>query len=382
MNIEPFHVNIPQTALDDLASRLAHTRWPDELADVGWQYGVPSRYVRRLVDYWRTGYDWRTWEAKLNTHPQFRTEIDGQNIHFLHVRSPEPDALPLILTHGWPGSVFEFLNVIEPLSNPRAYGGDPGDAFHLVIPSLPGFGFSGATHEPGWNPERIARAWVALMNGLGYARYGAVGNDWGSIISPLLGRFAPDQVVGTHVTQLFLSPFENPAEIEDPTPDERAAIASLEWFHQNMSAYDTLQAQQPQTAAFALADSPVGLLAWLCQIYREGEGIDDDFVLTNACVYWFTETIASSMRIYYENARMHAARMHAQSQQQPEPISTPLALAMFRDDGRAFRRLADRMYKNIVQWSLYEDGGGHYAAHQVPDLWMNDVRRFFGALRG
>jgi hypothetical protein len=210
------------------------------------------------------------------------------------------------------------------------------------------------------------------MHGLGYQRYGAVGNDWGSIISPQIGRFDPEHVVGTHITQLFLAPSGDPAEFANPTPDELAAMAGLEWFKQNMSAYDTFQSQQPQTVAYALTDSPVGLLAWLCQIYRDGEGIDDDFVLTNTSLYWLTETVASSARIYYEARHM--------AETLTEPISTPLALAMFRDDGRAFRRLADRVYKNILQWSQF-DMGGHYAAHQVPDLWLGDVRKFFRQVR-
>ncbi|MBZ0289574.1 MAG: epoxide hydrolase 1, partial [Anaerolineae bacterium] len=304
MHIKPFQAHIPQSALDDLQARLNRVRWPDELPGVGWQYGVPGSYVRRLVEHWRTGYNWREWETKLNAYPQFTTEIDGQNIHFLHVRSPEPDAQTLILTHGWPGSVFEFFRVIEPLTNPRAHGGDPREAFHLVMPTLPGFGFSGPTHEPGWNPERIARAWIELMRGLGYEQYGVVGNDWGSIISPLIARFAPDAVCGIHVTQIFLMPSGDPDEFADPTPEEVAGLQGLEWFNNNMSAYDTLQSQQPQSLAFALNDSPVGLLAWFCLIYRDGEGMDDDFVLTHASLYWLTETIASSIRIYYENAHM------------------------------------------------------------------------------
>lgn len=371
MNLQPFHASIPQIALDDLQDRLNRVRWPQELPNVGWQYGVPTTYVRRLVDYWRAGYDWRIWESRLNAYPQFTTEIDGQKIHFLHVRSPEPDALPLILTHGWPGSIFEFFKVFEPLTKPRAHGGDPRDAFHLVIPSVPGFGFSGPTHEPGWNPDRIARAWIALMQGLGYDRYGAAGNDWGSIISPQIGRFAPERVVGTHVTQIFLAPSGDPSEFADPTPEEILALEGLEWFKKNMSAYDTLQSQQPQTLAYALADSPTGLLAWFCQIYREGEGIDDDFVLTNASLYWLTETIASSARIYYEANRMPPPAT---------PTATPIALAMFRDDGRAFRRLADRIYSHIAQWTLYESGG-HYAAYQVPELLVGDIRKFFRLVR-
>jgi epoxide hydrolase len=372
MNIQPFCASIPQSALDDLQERLIRARWPDEFSGVGWQYCVPKNYVHRLADYWRTGYNWRAWEAKLNSYPQFTTEIDGQNIHFLHVRSSDPNALPLILTHGWPGSVFEYFRVIELLTQPRSQDADAGHAFHLVIPSVPGFGFSGPTHETGWNPDRIARAWIELMHRLRYDFYGAVGNDWGSIISPQIARFDPDHVVGIHVAQIFLAPSADRGDLVDPTPEDLVALESLAWFKKNMSAYDTLQSQQPQTLAFALTDSPIGLLAWFCQIYREAEGIDDDFVLTNASLYWLTETIASSTRIYYETNHME--------HRLTEPITTPLALAMFRDDGRAFRRLADCAYKNIVQWTLY-DSGGHYAAHQVPELLVGDIQRFFHSLR-
>src|SRR5262249_46049414 len=194
-----FTINIPQADLDDLRDRLARTRWPDELPGVGWSRGVPLGYLKELAEYWRTGYDWRAHEAQLNAFPQFITEIDGQRIHFLHVRSPEPDALPLILTHGWPGSIAEFLDVIGPLADPRSHGGDPADAFHLVIPSIPGFGFSIPLAEAGWNTSRVARAWAELMRGLGYGRYGAQGGDYGAIISPELGRIAPDNVVGVHL---------------------------------------------------------------------------------------------------------------------------------------------------------------------------------------
>ena len=229
--IRPFRIAVPQAALDDLRDRLARTRWPDELPGVGWDYGVPVGYVKELVDHWRTGYDWRGWEARLNAYPQFTTTIDGQTIHFLHVRSPEPDATPLILTHGWPGSIVEYLDVIGPLSDPRAHDGDPGDASHLVIPSLPGYGFSGPTRETGWNRYRTARAWATLMDRLGYTRYGAVGNDAGSMISSELGRIDPEHVVGVHVTQIFSFPSGDPAELADLTPEEQRELETLQWFY-------------------------------------------------------------------------------------------------------------------------------------------------------
>ena len=256
--IRPFRIDVPQADLDDLQARLERTRWPDELPDVGWDYGVPLGYVKELAEYWRTGYDWRAWETRLNAYPQFTTTIDGQNVHFLHVRSPEPDALPVILTHGWPGSIVEYLDVIDRLSDPRAHGGDPSDAFHLVIPSLPGYGFSGPTHEAGWTNERIAKAWAVLMDRLGYDRYGAVGNDAGSMINPELGRHDPEHVLGVHVTQIFSFPSGDPSEMADLTSEEQRELGTLQWFYENKMSFNTLMAQQPQTLSFALLDSPVG----------------------------------------------------------------------------------------------------------------------------
>jgi epoxide hydrolase len=367
-SLKPFKINVPQSELDELQARLKQTRWPDELPGVGWSYGVPLDYVKGLVGYWRNGYDWRKWEARLNQYPQFTTTIDGQNIYFLHVRSPEPDALPLILTHGWPGSIVEYLDVIDPLTNPRAHGGNPADAFHLVIPSIPGFAFSGPTHETGWNRYRTAKAWAELMNRLGYDRYGTAGNDAGSFVSPELGRLAPDQVVGVHVTQLFSFPSGDPAEFEGLSEKEMAALQHLQWFWETMSGFQKLQSTQPQTLAFALLDSPVGQLAWNAQLFKD---LDDDFILTNVMLYWLTGTAASAARFYYEDA-------HAEHPTGPTTTST--GLAMFAGDFQSIRRFADRDHKNIVRWSEYERGG-HYAAHQAPDLLIGDIQAFFRDLR-
>ena len=245
-------------------------------------------YVRSLADHWRTRYDWRALEARLNAYPQFTTEIDGQNVHFLHVRSPEPNALPLIVTHGWPGSIVEFLDVIGPLTDPRAHGGDPADAFDLVIPSMPGYGFSGPTREPGWNNYRIAAAWVELMRRLGYERYGAVGNDAGSMISPEVGRLDPEHVVGVHVTQIFSFPSGDPSEFAGMTEEEQRELGTLQWFVENKMSFNTLMAQQPQTLGYAISDSPLGLLAWNAQLL--GEDLDPDFALSNVMLYWLTGT--------------------------------------------------------------------------------------------
>jgi epoxide hydrolase len=334
--IRPFRIDIPQADLDDLRERLARTRWPAELPGVGWSRGVPLGYLKQLAGYWRDGYDWRKHEARLNELPQFTTTIEGQPVHFLHVRSPEPEALPLILSHGWPGSIVEFLRIIGPLADPRAHGGDPGDAFHLVIPSLPGYGLSGPTHEPGWTTDRIARAWAELMARLGYRRYGAQGGDWGAFISPELGRIDPDHVVGVHVNAatigfIPLGPVD-PEELATFTDAEKARLERLNRFMSDQYGYFQIQATRPQTLAYGLIDSPVGP--------------------------------------YYEN-------MHSGSWGQP-PSATPTGVAVFAEDV-AIRRYAERG-NNIAHWTEF-DRGGHFAAMEAPDLLVGDVRTFFRQLR-
>ncbi len=363
--IRPTTIDIPQTVLDDLRERLDRAHWPDELPGDG-DYGVKQSYIRSLYDHWRTAFDWRAVERRLNAYPQFTTTIDGQNVHFLHVRSPEPDALPLIVTHGWPGSVLEFLDIIEPLTDPRAHGGDPSRAFHLVIPSIPGYGFSGPTREAGWTNQRIATAWVELMRRLGYERYGAVGNDAGSLISPEMGRLDPDHVVGVHVTQIFSFPSGDPAEMADLTEEEGTELGTLQWFFQNKMSFNQLMAQQPQTLGYALADSPLGLLAWQAQLL--GEDLDPDFAVANVALYWVTGTATSAARLYWENA--HAGHHPT------EPTTVPMALAGFGGDFSGIRRFAERDHSNIVRWTMY-DHGGHFAAHKAPDLLIDDIREFF-----
>jgi pimeloyl-ACP methyl ester carboxylesterase len=380
--MDPFRIDIPQADLDDLRDRLARTRWATELppetfraeaqtgpVPPGWEYGVPLEYVKGLVEHWREGYDWREWEAKLNGYPQFTTTIDGQTVHFLHVRSPEPDALGLVLTHGWPNSFVEYLELIGPLTNPRAHGGDPADAFHVVVPSIPGFAFSGPTFEPGWNRYRTARAWVELMNRLGYDRYGTHGNDAGAYIAPEVGRLAPDEVVGVHVNQIFSFPSGDPSELEGLTDEQLQRLQFLQKFDQEMSAYAQLQATKPQNLAHALADSPAGQLAWIGQLL--GEAVSPDVVVTNAAIYWLTNTGASSARFYYEDA-------HAEHP--TEPTTAPTGLASFAFDFKPLRRFAERDHKNIVSWNDY-DRGSHWAAHDAPDLLIGDLRQFFRGLR-
>jgi epoxide hydrolase len=369
--IRPFRVDVPQADLDDLESRLARVRWPDELPDVDWSHGVPLAYVRELVDHWLTGYDWRAHEARLNAHPQFTTTIDGQRVHFLHVRSPEPDALPLICTHGWPMSVFEYVDLIGPLSDPRAHGGDPSDAFNLVIPSLPGVAFSGPTTEAGWDSRRVARAWVELMDRLGYERYGAHGNDAGSQVSPEVGRHDPDRIVGVHVTQLFSFPSGDPAEFADMTEEDMAAMGFLEEFTAGGGlAYNAYQSAQPQTLAYALQDSPAGWLAWVTQLFQRA--VDPDYILTNAAAYWLTNTIGSSIRRYYADAHVQDAPTG--------PTTAPTGVAVFAADFQSIRRFADRDHANIVSWNRY-DRGSHFSPHDAPDLLVADLRTFFRGLR-
>lgn len=363
MEIRPFRVEIPQADLDDLKERLARTRWPEELPGVGWEYGIPVERVRQLAERWRDGFDWREHEAALNRYPQYTTEIDGQNVHFLHVRSGNPDALPLILTHGWPGSVLEFLDVIEPLSAD----------FHLVIPSIPGFGFSGPTRERGWGLHRIARAWAVLMERLGYRRYGAQGGDFGAGISQALGEVDPEHVVGVHVNYLPVRPPATQEEEDALTDEERRRIAGIRQFIAQRPGYQAVHAQRPQTVSYALTDSPVGLLAWIAEKFTEWvdpqSKIDDDRILADISIYWLTATAGSSARLAKESPPGTPARP-----------SVPVGVAVFAHDiTLSVRPLAEKDRK-IVHWSEF-DRGGHFAAMEVPDLFAEDVRAFFVSLR-
>ena len=385
-SIRPFRIDIAQSELDELYDRLDRVRWPDELPGAGWAYGVPLAYLRELVRYWRHEYDWRAAEARLNAWPQFTTTIDGTGVHFAHIRSPEPDATPLIITHGWPGSIVEFADVAGPLSDPRAYGGDPADAFHLVIPGIPGFGFSGPTREAGWEFKRVAGAFAELMGRLGYRRYGAQGGDWGAVISRELGRTRPDQIIGVHLNLIpgagaSAEPAEDELSALSPAERERT-LASWErarhWAAEKQG-YADIQATRPQTLAYALTDSPVGQLAWIAEKFtewtdsREG-GIDRDRLLTNVMIYWLTRTAGSSARIYYERA--HADYWG----KPPEPSRAKTALAAFpQENFLPLRHIADQT-NNIVRWTEF-DRGGHFPAMEQPDLLINDIREFFREIR-
>jgi epoxide hydrolase len=373
--IEEFRIDIPQADLDDLRDRLARTRWPDQLPGVGWDYGIALDDVRELAEYWRTGYDWRVHERQLNSFPQFTTEIDGQRVHFLHVRSGAPGALPLIMTHGWPGSVVEFMEIIGPLTDPGAHGGDPGDAFDLVVPSIPGFGFSGPTRSPGWNVSRVARAWDELMRRVGYRQYGAQGGDWGSGISRELGVLFPEQLIGVHLNTL--SPYFS-GDLDELDPQDRARVERLRRFRQTGSGYGAIQATRPQTVGYGLTDSPAGQLAWIAEKFGQwtdgGLGsVDRDQMLTNITVYWLTRTAGSSARLYYEAARAGSSRA-------PVPSTVPTGVAVFPAEiAPPVRRLAEQS-NHIVHWSEF-DRGGHFAAMEEPGVLIEDVREFFRRFR-
>jgi epoxide hydrolase len=383
-DIRPFRIDIPQADLDDLADRLARTRWGTELPGTPWDRGVPVAYVRDLAEYWRTTYDWRKAEAALNELPQFTTTVEGANVHFLHVRSPEPDALPLVLTHGWPGSVVEFLDVIGPLSDPRSHGGDPVDAFHLVVPSIPGFAFSGPVSDPGWTTARVAAAWAELMARLGYDRYGAQGGDMGAIIGPDLGRAAPDKVVGVHVNAasvgfIPLGPVE-PEALEGLTSAEQERMRRIEHFTTEEWGYNALQSTRPATVAQALTDSPAGQLAWIVEKFKSWtsadadlpeDAVDRDRILTNVMLYWLTGTAGSSANLYYEG-------MHTGEWSLPTPSGVPTGVVVFGEDV-AIRRFGEQG-NTITHWTEH-DTGGHFAALETPDLLVDDVRLFFRSLR-
>ncbi|MEV0295673.1 epoxide hydrolase family protein [Nocardia sp. NPDC050710] len=357
--IRPFRIEISQADLDDLQNRLARTRWADQIPGSGDTYGVSVDRVRHLVDYWRGGFDWRAVEAKLNAYPQFRTEIDGQDIHFLHVKSAADNAFPLILSHGWPGTFVEFLGVIEPLT---------AAGYDLVIPSVPGYGFSGPTTEAGWNDTRIANAWAELMRRLGYEKYGTVGNDGGSSISPEVGRVAPESVVGVHVTQVYSFPTGDPAELADLTEDEQQSLATLDWFVKNKMGFNVLQSQQPQTLAHAIMDSPAGLVGWNSQLL--GPDLDNEFVLTNIAIHWFSGSAGSAIRHYFEKA---------QAQHPTEPTTVPLALSGSAGDFHGIRRFAERDH-NIVSWQTH-NVYTHYLHHVAPELMADEIAKFFTQYR-
>ena len=378
--ITPFSINITEAALADLKSRLTRSVLPSTAGEAGWAQGPQLAWVESLRSRLLDGYDWRAQEAAINRRPQFTTEIDGQTIHFIHVKSREAKATPLLLIHGWPGSIVEYLGVIDALTDPVAHGGTASDAFDVVIPSLPGFGFSGPTREAGWNNGRIAKAFLELMTRLGYERFGVQGGDAGAIIAPEIGRLAPERIIGVQVNAatlgfIPLGPIE-PEVFATFNERELVRVQRLQRFMAEHFGFNAIQSSRPQALAYAISDSPIGLLAWISELFTSfgdrPDAIDADVFLTNFMIYWFTGTAASSIRLYYENAHDPAAWA-------PKANSgVPTGVAVYGFDEVPLRRFGEEA-NTIVRWTELDEGG-HYAVIEVPGLWTKEVRAFFAGL--
>ena len=380
--IEPFTLDVPQAQLDDLTDRLARTRWPDRETVGDTSQGPPLANLQALVAHWRDGYDWRRCEALLNGFGQFRTTIDGLDIHFLHVRSAEPDAMPLLMAHGWPGSVLEFRHVIGRLTDPVAHGGAARDAFHLVIPSMPGYGFSGQPDKAGWGISRIADAWIELMNRLGYERWGAQGGDWGSAVTEAIGRKAPAGCVGLHFNLPLV--FPTPEEQADATEQEAAMIADAQRYQDILSGYSKEMATRPQTVGYGLSDSPAGLAAFIYQLFADVSDSDGDpeavfgldAMLDDIMLYWLPNAGASSARLYWE-----AAQQGAFTPPPSGPNPTPAGFSIFpKEPVRASQRWIERRYETVLHFNEL-DQGGHFAAMEQPNVFADEVRATFRSVR-
>ena len=379
----PFRVEVPDGVLVDLRDRLARTRWPGPSPDHGWGYGTELRYLQELCEYWRDGFDWRAAETRINRWPHLLTEIDGQRVHCIHARSDDPDAFPLVLTHGWPGSVTEFLDVIEPLRNPAAFGAPGAPAFHVVCPSIPGYGWSGPTSEPGWDIRRVARAIAALMAGLGYERYGAQGGDWGAIATMHLGYLDPAHVAGIHLNMVTAPAPEGVDRTAGLTKGELEALADMAQFQDRETGYQRIQGTKPQTLGYGLTDSPAGLAGWIVEKFRTWSDCDGDVesvftkdqLLTNITTYWATNTISSSTRLYYETfstGRRGSAM--------PGRIEVPTGVARFpREIYRPPRAWVEAAY-HLTHWTEFPRGG-HFAAMEQPQALIEDIRTFFATVR-
>ena len=375
--IERFHIHVDESVLDDLRRRLASTRFPDQIEGTGWEYGIPIDYLRGLVEYWREQYDWRAQEARLNALPHFRTRIDGQSIHFVHARSAHADAFPLLVMHGWPGSIVELLDAIPRLTDPEAHGGRAADAFHVIAPSLPGYGFSEPTRTTGWDVQRIARAFIELMGRLGYARYGAQGGDWGAQIATRIGALDPDHCAAIHLNMPIAVRPKDPGPLTD---QEKADLTAMAHFQREEAGYALEQGTKPQTLGVALNDSPAGLLAWIVEKFRTWSDCGGqpensytrDQLITNVMLYWVTQTITSSARLYWET-------MHAGSP--PELVAVPTGVARYPEEPvmRFPRAWVERHY-NVTHWALMPRGG-HFAAMEQPALFVEDLQNFFRTVR-
>lgn len=374
-DIRPFRIDIPQDALDDLNTRLARTRFPDRETPSDWTQGVPLAYMREIRDYWLERYDWRRAEARLNTFPQFMTTIDGLDIHFIHVRSPAPGARPLILTHGWPGSIVEFLEVIGPLADPAAHGADPADAFHVVCPALPGYGFSGKPTEPGWGVEKIADAWAQLMARLGYDSYFAQGGDWGSAVTTAIGIRDTAHCKAIHVNMVSA----RPDPLDNLTELEQRGLAGMKHYQDWDSGYSKQQSTRPQTLGYGLADSPIGQAAWIIEKFwawtdcagHPENALTRDEMLDNIMLYWLTDSAASSARLYWQSFGSFSAG----------EVTTPTGCSIFpKEIFVCSRRWAANRYRNIIYWNEL-DRGGHFAAFEQPELFVAELRNCFRLVR-
>ncbi len=379
--MNPFRIHAEDNALADLRDRLARTRWPDQLDGAAWDYGAELRYVKELCEYWRTQFDWRKQEALLNQFPQFTTEANGLRIHFIHQRSPYTNALPLIITHGWPGSIFEFYKIIGPLTEPEKHGGRAEDAFHVIAPSMPGYGFSEAPHQPGFGIQRVGETNVALMKKLGYARYGAQGGDWGSIASAWTAKLAPDRVCGIHLNMTPGRKPQDPAKAAAITPEEAVRLERARKFRANETGYQAIQGSKPQSLGYGLTDSPTGLAGWIVEKFRTWSDCNGnvesrftkDELLTNIMIYWINGNITSSMRLYYETFK-------AGTWSATDRIETPAGFALFPHELALIPRAWCEDLYNVVRWTTMPRGG-HFAALEEPGLLVDDIRAFFRPLR-
>jgi pimeloyl-ACP methyl ester carboxylesterase len=379
-----FRIEVTDLELEDLRARLANARWPDRETVEDWSQGVPVDFLQRVCRHWSDGYDWRVTERRLNGLGQFRMEVGGLAIHFLHVRSPHDDASPIVMTHGWPGSIVEFLKVVGPLTDPTAHGGEASDAFHVVCPSLPGFGFSDKPTGAGWGIERIADAWIELMAALGYKRYGAQGTDWGTSISSLIGLRDRDGVMGIHVMPPLAPP--DRSTLHDLTDRERTALADLERSAERESGYSIEHATKPQTIGYALVDSPIGLAAWVLEKFWSWTDHDGDLeavlsldeLIDNLMLYWLPRTGASSARLYWESIRQVNDWISGAA---TDEIDVPTGCSIFpKELQRPSRRWAERRFTDIRYWNE-PARGGHFPAFEQPELFVDEVRSFFRLVR-
>jgi len=382
--VTPFRIEISEDELHDLRQRLQRTRWPERETVENWSQGVPLAYLQELCAYWADAYDWRATETRLNALPQFRTMIDGLGMHFIHVRSRHSEALPLVITHGWPGSIVEFLKVIDPLTDPTVHGGEAADSFHVILPSLPGYGFSDKPARPGWGVERIASAWTRLMARLGYERYGAAGSDWGTSITTSIGQQDPEHVLGIHLIPPLAPP--DPSTFDDLNERERAALASLEHSAEWDSGYSREQATRPQTIGYALVDSPAALCAWIVEKFwgwTECDGhpenvLTRDELLDNVMLYWLPSTGASSARLYWQSLGQVNEWISGSA---TDTVAVPAGCSIFpKELQRPSRRWAEKRFLDIRYWSE-PDRGGHFAGFEQPELFVNEIRSFFRLMR-